>query len=134
MATKQKWEQVFVTLESDGSCTVLDNGRGIPCDIHPRTKKSALETVMTVLHAGGKFGGDGSGYKVSGGLHGVGVSVVNALSKWVRVEVVRGGVCYTMSFSRGVADGPMTTRPAEAGEAGGTSVRFLPDASVSSVG
>ena len=66
---------MYVTLEEDGSCTVRDNGRGIPCDVHPRTGKSALETVMTVMQAGGKFGGDESGYKVSGGLHGVEVSV-----------------------------------------------------------
>ncbi|CAM9716376.1 unnamed protein product [Ectocarpus sp. 6 AP-2014] len=127
-------DTVYVTLEEDGSCTVRDNGRGIPCDIHPRTKKSALETVLTVLHAGGKFGGDESGYKVSGGLHGVGVSVVNALSQWAEVEVVRGGKRHSLSFERGKTQGDLFTADAGAEEAGGTAVRFLPDPEASGLG
>ena len=80
---------IEIVLRLDGSALISDNGRGIPTDIHPRTGKSALETVLTVLHAGGKFGS--GGYKVSGGLHGVGISVVNALSEWVNVTVYRDG-------------------------------------------
>ncbi len=91
--------QIKIELLPDSRIAVTDNGRGIPVDIHPQTKKSALETVMCTLHAGGKFGGDS--YKVSGGLHGVGVSVVNALSKWVKVEVCKDGGLYTQEYERG---------------------------------
>lgn len=91
--------KVIISLLPDGVVAVSDNGRGIPVDKHPVTKMSALETVMTKLHAGGKFGGDG--YKVSGGLHGVGISVVNALSKWMKTEVKRDGKIWSMEFERG---------------------------------
>ncbi|HWY78811.1 MAG TPA: DNA topoisomerase (ATP-hydrolyzing) subunit B [Candidatus Sulfotelmatobacter sp.] len=92
---------VWITLNPDGSATVSDDGRGIPIDMHPVHKKSALELVMTQLHAGGKFGG--SAYKISGGLHGVGASVVNALSDWVWVEVRRNGKIYRQRYERGIA-------------------------------
>ena len=90
--------RVEVTLLSDGGCRVVDNGRGIPVDIHPKTKMSALETVLTILHAGGKFGG--GVYKVSSGLHGVGSSVVNALSKHMVAEVYKDGKVHHIEFQQ----------------------------------
>ncbi len=92
--------EIYVAINEDGSITVKDNGRGIPVEVHPQTGKSTLETVLTVLHAGGKFGG--GGYKVSGGLHGVGVSVVNALSKWLVAEVSRDGKVYRQTYEKGI--------------------------------
>ncbi|MEB3172892.1 MAG: DNA topoisomerase (ATP-hydrolyzing) subunit B [Cyanobacteriota bacterium] len=127
-------DQILVVLNADGSCSVTDNGRGIPTDIHPRTGKSALETVLTVLHAGGKFGA--GGYKVSGGLHGVGVSVVNALSEWVEVTVHRQQQVHTQRFERGQPIGSLASSPAAAGETDrtGTSVCFKPDIEIFSTG
>ncbi len=122
-------DDITVTIEQDLSVTVRDNGRGIPVDMHATMKKPALEVVMTTLHAGGKF--DSNSYKVSGGLHGVGVSVVNALSEWCKVEVLRDGKVYFQEYNKGVPTGPMQTRPAEKKEKGsGTTVRFKPDATI----
>ena len=119
-------DDVSVTIEQDLSVTVRDNGRGIPVDMHATMHKPALEVVMTTLHAGGKF--DNNSYKVSGGLHGVGVSVVNALSEWCRVEVLLGSKVYAQDYRKGVPTGPMQTRPSEKKEKGsGTTVRFKPD-------
>lgn len=108
--------------------TIRDNGRGIPTDVHPVTGKSALETVLTVLHAGGKFGGDSSGYSVSGGLHGVGVSVVNALSRSLHVTVWRDGQRFDQHFSKGEATSGLETKDVRGeDERQGTRVRFLYD-------
>lgn len=98
--------KIDIGFHADGSVSVEDNGRGIPVDLHPQTKKSALETVLTVLHAGGKFG-EGGGYKVSGGLHGVGVSAVNALSAKLIAEVYKDGQIYRQTFTRGNPTGPV---------------------------
>jgi DNA gyrase subunit B len=122
-------DRVDVVIESDGHILVRDNGRGIPVDKHARTGKSALETVMTYLHAGGKFGGQV--YKVSGGLHGVGASVVNALSSDMWVEVRRDGRVYRQEYSRGVPTSELKpVRKMEAGESSGTTTSFLPDPEV----
>lgn len=118
---------IQITLDSDGSVEVRDNGRGIPCSVHESTGKSSLETVLCVLHAGGKFGGDDSGYKVSGGLHGVGLSVVNALSERLEVQVVRDGKHHSMAFSKGIPVTEMVMRKSTKTETRGTTVRFFPD-------
>ncbi|MEL6471633.1 MAG: DNA topoisomerase (ATP-hydrolyzing) subunit B [Cyanobacteria bacterium J06623_4] len=120
-------KHITAALNADGSVTVTDDGRGIPTDIHPTTGKSALETVLTVLHAGGKFGGD-SGYKVSGGLHGVGVSVVNALSDWVEVTVWRDSKVHKQRFERGNPVGKLETKKGSSKT--GTQVTFKPDATI----
>ena len=122
-------DRISITIHKDGSVTVVDNGRGIPVDKHTRTGKSALETVMTYLHAGGKF--DSQAYKVSGGLHGVGAAVVNALSESMWVEVHRDGKVYKQEYARGKAVGAMKTRPSGNGaKHTGTATWFKPDAKI----
>ncbi|MEH2073585.1 DNA topoisomerase (ATP-hydrolyzing) subunit B [Nostoc sp.] len=118
---------IEVDINADGSVTVTDDGRGIPVDTHSRTGKSALETVMTVLHAGGKFGG--GGYKVSGGLHGVGISVVNALSEVVEVTVWRDKKVYLQRYERGIPVSELQAKPYKEARTG-TSVTFKPDTQI----
>ena len=116
--------KIDVIINPDGALTVQDDGRGIPVDMHPTQKRPALEVVLTILHAGGKF--DGSNYKVSGGLHGVGVSCVNALSEWMKVDVKRGGKVHHVELSRGHVTKP-TEVVGDCGEETGTKVTFFPD-------
>lgn len=118
-------DTINVTINKDGSVTVEDKGRGIPVDIHPVEKRSALEVVMTVLHAGGKF--DKDSYKVSGGLHGVGVSVVNALSEWCKVEVKRDGEVFFQEYRTGIPTGPVKKLGKAKRNDTGTVVTFKPD-------
>lgn len=128
-------KNVWIVLNEDGSATVVDDGRGIPTDIMPQFKKSALEVVMTKLHAGGKFGG--SAYKISGGLHGVGASVVNALSDWLFAEVTRDGKIYTQEYARGAVKSELKTATKSrldydfvAKRKSGTLITFFPDGSI----
>ena len=118
--------EINVTLNDDGSCTVADNGRGIPTGMIEKEGRSAVEVVLTKLHAGGKFGG--SGYKISGGLHGVGVSCVNALSIWLKVDVYQNGYHHYVQFTRGKADAPL--KKMEKSDRRGTVVTFKPDSEI----
>jgi DNA gyrase subunit B len=118
-------DKIDITINKDESITIEDNGRGIPVDIHPEEKRSALEVVMTVLHAGGKF--DKNTYKVSGGLHGVGVSVVNALSEWCKVEVKRNGKVYFQEYRKGFTVKPVKEIGKSKKKDSGTKTTFFPD-------
>ena len=122
--------RVQITIESDGSVRVSDDGRGIPVDIHPTTGRPALETVMTTLHAGGKFGS--GAYKVSGGLHGVGASVVNGLSSWMKVEVRRDGFIYSQCHEKGIptSDVIEEAAPEEQADRTGTTIHYTPDETI----
>src|SRR5204862_5203174 len=119
-------DTIKVVIHTDKSVSVIDNGRGIPVGPHPKQKDAngkpmdTLDVVMTILHAGGKFGG--GGYKVSGGLHGVGVSAVNALSEWVEVEVKRDGKRYTQRYERGIPQGVVKTAGSAKDDEHGTSI------------
>ena len=120
--------EIRVIVHVDNSVTVIDNGRGIPVGIHGQEGVSAAEVVYTKLHAGGKFNEEGGAYKVSGGLHGVGAAVVNALSKWVKLEIKKDGKLYILEFASGVAKEPLKAAgDLEDSEATGTAVTFKPD-------
>ncbi len=119
-------DRIKVTIRKDGSVNVIDNGRGIPVDIHPQTGKSAVETVMTVLHAGAKFGG--KVYQVSGGLHGVGASVVNALSAWLEVEIRQDGQLHRQDYKQGIPQGDL--KISGTADCTGTTTTFLADAEI----
>jgi DNA gyrase subunit B len=121
--------QILITVHEDNSVSVTDDGRGMPVGKMDKYGKSAVEVIMTTLHAGGKF--DGQGYKVSGGLHGVGASVVNALSEWLEVEVRREGHVWTQRYERGFPKGKLgKTRKLKRGEGTGTTIGFKPDPEV----
>ncbi len=120
-------DEIKVIIHEDNNVTVIDNGRGIPVDTHAEKGKSGVEVVMTTLHAGGKF--DHKSYKVSGGLHGVGVSVVNALSEWMRVEVQRNGSRYRQDFTRGETLSELKEIGTNQGTRG-TKITFQPDGEI----
>ncbi len=123
-------DHITVTLFDDGSIGCEDNGRGIPVDTHAKMGVSALQVVMTVLHAGGKFGGEGSGYKTSGGLHGVGVSCTNALSTWMESTVKRNGKVYRQRYEKGIPQGDVKEIGTVDKESTGTAQRWMPDPTV----